>query len=91
MQGVVRQAKPVWANALKLSRARFVASRYHAQQWRYASIGPAGGPAPTPGQVGFEEAAREAPPKTEKVQWGPTLLKMFESSLTTFVSVAVLG
>ena len=63
--------------------------------------GPPGGP-PTPGQAGPPDADantdnEETPPNSrlkEKdfgSQWGPTLLKSFESAATTFVSLTVLG
>lgn len=50
---------------------------------------------PSPGQVGPEADDAEENPRAEKdtprLRWAPTVIKMFESSATTFASILVLG
>ncbi|KAL8714173.1 MAG: hypothetical protein Q9220_001902 [cf. Caloplaca sp. 1 TL-2023] len=68
-----------------------------SQQKRYAN-GFGGGP-PTPNQLGPQPGQPEESNDgdtikdrgSQKTDWGPTLLKMFESAATTMVSLFVLG
>lgn len=97
-----KTARPLISCYVPSFQAQVALLRVHAhsyparQQTRYAN-GYGAGPQ-SPGQVGPQPGQPEDPEensadskKHQAVEWGPTLLKMFESALTTAVSLTVLG
>ncbi len=97
-----RHARPFVQCCLPYFHGRVAQSSVHAdsyiarQQKRHAN-GYGAGPqspgqvAPQPGQPEDAGEDRADGKNNRAVDWGPTLLKMFESAATTVVSLTVLG
>lgn len=52
---------------------------------------PSPNPTPDPTQTLNEDGEYDSKGKKKRMNWGPTLFKMFESAATTFASIAILG
>ncbi|KAL8758894.1 MAG: hypothetical protein Q9184_003789 [Pyrenodesmia sp. 2 TL-2023] len=97
-----KSARPLMPCYVPSFQAQVALLRVHAhsyparQQKRHAN-GYGAGPqspgqvAPQPGQAGDPGEDSADSKKNQAVEWGPTLLKMFESAATTVVSLTVLG